>query len=398
MFYLNFENQLQLLLLLAFSSYIFVSALAIRLEDPRLKATGLSFAIPLILGIYSFIIGPYNINGASLYLELAWFLLILVLALVSLLQRPSESLKFLYAVIFLLPAAALFIQSILLMLDYRFYVLIITLAIAAIELSMTVICLVSRSRERVLLYSGIFLMASGSILVRSSILNPLLAIIPAAAGLYLCAHYFYSNSYGVLKAEHSRFSHELERINRSIHAEIMRRVQEIEKSNRQLVEKSKTDNMTGLYLKSTIMSVLANMIERTPTSRFSLLMLDIDNFKEINDSLGHQTGDKCIKTVSKLIQTSFRKDDIPGRYGGDEFLIILPGASAVRAYVTADRFRQTVQEKSNPNVTISAGVATYPDDGKSVADIIAAADKALYASKQAGRNRVTCYNMVKDES
>ncbi|NLW03229.1 MAG: diguanylate cyclase [Clostridiaceae bacterium] len=394
MFYLSFQNQLQLLLLLGFSSYIFATALTIKLEDPRIKAAGLSFAIPLILGTYSFFVGPYNVNGASMYLELSWFLLILVLTLISLLQRPSESLKFLYVVIFFLPAAAIIMQSMLLRLNYRLFVRVFTLVLCAIELLMAVICLLGKNKTRVLLYSGIFLMAAGFTLYGSGIQNLFIAIIPAAAGIYICAHYFYIHSYGVIKYEHSKFSHELERINRSIHVEVIRRVKEIERTNRQLVEKSKMDSMTGLYLKTTILTLLENMIERAPTSRFSLLILDIDHFKDINDSLGHQTGDRCIKALSKLIQTSFRKDDIAGRFGGDEFVVILPGASSVRAYVTADRFRQTVQEKSNPNITISVGIATYPEDGKNVTGLLDAADKALYTSKQNGRNRVTCYNMV----
>ena len=128
--------------------------------------------------------------------------------------------------------------------------------------------------------------------------------------------------------------------------------------------------MTGLYLKSTILNLMENMIERSPNSRFSLLMFDIDHFKGINDNQGHQTGDKCIKTLSKLYADLFQKRSIPGRCGGDEFIVILPGASAVRAYLTADRFRQTVQEKSDPSITISVGIATYPEDGNSVTSLI----------------------------
>jgi len=394
MFYLSFTNQLQLLLLLAFSAYTFVTALTIRLEDVRLKSVGLSFFIPLLLGVYSFFTGPYNYNAALMYLEFSWFFLVLLLTMVSLLQRSSESLKFLYAVIFFLPVAAILMQPMLLWLDYRLALRIATALLAFIELLMTVICLLSGNRTRLMLYAGVFLMAVGSTLSVSGIGSPLIAVVLEAAGLYMCSHYFFAQSYGVIMAEHSKFSLDLERLNRSIHAEVIRRVQEIERTNQQLVEKSKMDSMTGLYLKSTIVTLLENMTERAPSSRFSVLMVDIDHFKDINDNMGHQTGDKCVKTVSKLIQASFRKDDIAGRFGGDEFIVILPGASAVRAYITADRFRQVVQEKSSPNITVSIGVATYPDDAGNVADLIAAADKALYVSKQNGRNRVTCYNMV----
>ncbi|NLI38567.1 MAG: diguanylate cyclase [Clostridiaceae bacterium] len=394
MFYLNFQNQLQLLLLLGFSSYIFVTSLSIRLKDPCLKAMGLSFVIPLILGSYSFFVGPHNINGASLYLDLSWFFLILMLTLISLVQKSNESMKFLYPVIFFLPIAAILMQGLLLRLNLRSFIGFFILFLAAIELIMMVLNLISKNNTRLMLHSGIFLLALNFALFISNSQNLLLITSLAAAGLYICSHYFYSYTYGVLKSEHSRFRQELEKINHSIHAEVVRRIHEIERSNRKLVEKSKTDSMTGLYLKSTILNLMENMIERSPNSRFSLLMFDIDHFKGINDNQGHQTGDKCIKTLSKLMQTCFRKEDIPGRYGGDEFIVILPGASAVRAYLTADRFRQTVQEKSDPSITISVGIATYPEDGNSVTSLISAVDKALYTSKENGRNRVTCYNMV----
>ena len=311
MFYLNFQNQLQLLLLLGFSSYIFVTSLSIRLKDPCLKAMGLSFVIPLILGSYSFFVGPHNINGASLYLDLSWFFLILMLTLISLVQKSNESMKFLYPVIFFLPIAAILMQGLLLRRNLRSFIGFFILFLAAIELIMMVLNLISKNNTRLMLRSGIFLLALNFALFISNSQNLLLITSLAAAGLYICSHYFYSYTYGVLKSEHSRFRQELEKINHSIHAEVVRRIHEIERSNRKLVEKSKTDSMTGLYLKSTILNLMENMIERSPNSRFSLLMFDIDHFKGINDNQGHQTGDKCIKTLSKLMQTCFRKKTYP---------------------------------------------------------------------------------------
>lgn len=398
MFYLSFQNQLQLLLLIGFSSYILVTALSVKPEDPGLKAMGLSFAIPLILSGYSFFMGPHNINAASLYLDLSWFLLILVLALISLVYKTTESMKFLYLVAFVLPVAAILMQTILMNLSYRYFIHLFILVIAAIELAMTIFCLITKNSRRTMFHLGVFLLALGFILISSKSQNLLLVFLPTTAGLSLCAFYFYRHTYGRLKSEHSRTSQELEKVNRNIQAEVVKRVQEIERTNRKLVEKSKTDSMTGLYLKSAVLDTLENMIERSPDTRFALLMLDIDHFKEINDTQGHQLGDKCIKTLAKLLQTSFRKEDIPGRYGGDEFIVILPGTSPVRAYLIADRFRQAVQEKSNPNITISVGIASYPEDGKNAASLIASADKALYTSKQNGRNRVTCHNMLETGS
>lgn len=174
--------------------------------------------------------------------------------------------------------------------------------------------------------------------------------------------------------------------------EVIQKVQEIEKSNRNLAVISKIDSMTGLYLKSAIEKNIESRIENASSDQFSLLMFDIDKFKGINDTLGHQVGDKCIKALASFAQASFRQGDILGRYGGDEFIIILPGTNPSQAFMIADRFRQTIQNKTNPKFTISMGIATYPDNADSLASLIEAADKALYISKQNGRNQVTNYS------
>ena len=143
MFYLNFQNQLQLLSC-SVSSYIFVTSLSIRLKDPCLKAMGLSFVIPLILGSYSFFVGPHNINGASLYLDLSWFFTVLMLTLISLVQKSNESMKFLYPVIFFLPIAAILMQGLLLRLNLRSFIGFFILFLA-IELIMMVLNLISKT-------------------------------------------------------------------------------------------------------------------------------------------------------------------------------------------------------------------------------------------------------------
>ncbi|MCX7773841.1 MAG: GGDEF domain-containing protein, partial [Clostridia bacterium] len=182
--------------------------------------------------------------------------------------------------------------------------------------------------------------------------------------------------------------------NNSLQLEVIRRVEEIERSNRRLLEISKTDSMTGLYIKSALLANLENTIERAPQAVFSLLMFDIDKFKTINDTMGHQVGDRCIKNIAALAQGSFRNEDILARYGGDEFIILLPSTPPVKAFIIADRFRQTIEKQANPKITISVGVSSYPADGQTPAALIEAADKALYASKQKGRNQVTLYSSL----
>ncbi len=393
MFYISLDHQIILLLLLIFSSYIFISSLTIRLNDILLKTFGLAFSIPIVLGCYSFLISPINRNIAALFLDLSWITLLLMLSVISLIRRTSESTKFLFLVVFLVPLAAILLQNQLIMTDYRLYEGILAIAIFLVAFTLTVFTLLSKRKNRARLHGGIFTLAAGFLLFLMKF-SLILTGVMTCTGLLLCALYFYQDSFGIFYDQYKKNSEELNRINNSVQMEVNRRVEEIERSNRKLLEISKTDSMTGLYVKSALLKSLESLIERSPNTVVSLMLFDIDRFKSINDTMGHQIGDKCIKAVASLAQGAFRKEDLLGRYGGDEFIVVLPGAVPVKAFLIADRFRQLVQNKTNPAFTISVGVATYPQDAKSIAALIEAADKALYESKQKGRNRVTNYSSL----
>ena len=395
MFYLNLENQVQLLILLIFSSFVFISALAIKLTDPSLKALGLSFFIPLFLGCLSFLTAPFNMNLATLFIDSSWFLLLFVLTLISLFHKNKESVKFIFPLIFLLPLLIFVLQNMILELNYQYLIKMVLIGIIFIQMALIVYYLLSKDKSRLYLHLGIFMIAYGFLLFSTSSMLPAIGL--SILGFFACAWYFYRHTYGILKAEHKKNTEALARMNNSVHLEVIRRVEEIERSNRKLVEISKTDSMTGLYVKSAVLIKLDSLLERSPTAQVSLLIFDIDNFKGINDSLGHQVGDKCIKALSTLAQSSFRQDDVLGRYGGDEFLVLLPGAPPVKAYLIADRFRNMIQTKTNPTFTISIGVATFPQDAKTSTTLVAAADKALYHSKKNGRNRVTNFGTITSE-
>lgn len=156
------------------------------------------------------------------------------------------------------------------------------------------------------------------------------------------------------------------------------------------------DVLTGLYNRRGIMNQFEDRIRdsRRYGEHLSVLMVDIDHFKRVNDRYGHIEGDRVLATVGQLLQSGIREVDAAGRYGGEEFLITLPRADADTAVMVADRLRSAIEAHSlsidrstSLRVTVSIGVATYrPDDVSTT--LIARADAALYEAKRSGRNRV----------
>jgi diguanylate cyclase (GGDEF)-like protein len=121
----------------------------------------------------------------------------------------------------------------------------------------------------------------------------------------------------------------------------------------------------------------------------SLLVLDVDHFKQVNDTYGHQTGDAVLREVSEALVANTKNYDVAARYGGDEFVVLLPGCSREDAMRVAERVRNGIARAvGEAPVTISAGVASVPDNASDAERLMAAADAALYDAKRAGRNRV----------
>jgi diguanylate cyclase (GGDEF)-like protein len=167
------------------------------------------------------------------------------------------------------------------------------------------------------------------------------------------------------------------------------------------VHLSRTDWLTGLwntrYFNNMLDSALKDAADEETC--LSLLMIDIDNFKKYNDTLGHQKGDQAIKKVAHLLDSSSRKSDFVCRYGGEEFCVIMTGIDKSDAKMIAERLREKVEDSfknddSTPEelkLTVSLGLATFPYDGSEKKDLIQNADLALYHAKQSGKNRTCQY-------
>lgn len=162
------------------------------------------------------------------------------------------------------------------------------------------------------------------------------------------------------------------------------------------------DSLTGIYNRQFFDRQLPVEIERAMRSgtALSMLVADIDNFKHINDDLGHKKGDEALVAVADIIRRNLRKIDTPFRYGGEEIVILLPGTPEFEAVHTAERLRRVIQQyrgfrdaHGNPReISVSVGVAVYPDTAKTADQLFSHADEAMYRAKQRGKNQVVLYS------
>jgi len=171
----------------------------------------------------------------------------------------------------------------------------------------------------------------------------------------------------------------------------------LKRSNQMLLELSITDPLTGLHNRRAMMESLQKEVHRTARKKtpLSLVMLDIDHFKKINDTYGHQNGDAVLKAIGAELTAQLRQYDIAARFGGEEFVLILPETDIKEATQVAERLRQNIAslrfeaELANLEITVSLGVASTQNKiVKSTDDLIREADYALYNAKRGGRNRV----------
>lgn len=168
-----------------------------------------------------------------------------------------------------------------------------------------------------------------------------------------------------------------------------------------LREISVTDSLTGLFNKRYFDLRLAEEVARSRDTGqpLALLMLDIDHFKHYNDTFGHTAGDGVLREVARILRETSRQGDVPCRYGGEEFALILPGAGSEQALAAAERVRRAVAQHAFPGgaaqpggfLTVSVGAAVFPADAAGAAELTERADQALYRAKDAGRNTVRLF-------
>ena len=160
----------------------------------------------------------------------------------------------------------------------------------------------------------------------------------------------------------------------------------------QVQKMADTDALTGIANRRSFEIAIEREVSRCIRhgSEMTLVLLDLDHFKKLNDGLGHQAGDNMLRQVGAVLANACRASDIPSRYGGEEFAVLLPTCGKAEAYEAAERLRELISAIDSPiRMTASAGVATYPVHGMTGPELVKAADEALYESKRDGRNRST---------
>jgi diguanylate cyclase (GGDEF)-like protein len=181
---------------------------------------------------------------------------------------------------------------------------------------------------------------------------------------------------------------------------LRKQLDEIEQLQGALKEQAIRDSLTGCFNRRYLDETLERELSRSRREGYplSLVILDLDFFKQINDTYGHQAGDQALIVLAETLRADIRQEDVLCRYGGEEFVILMPRMPLGRAVERAESWRQKIAQISvrfgnfNLAFTASAGVAAYPDHGKMPDELTHAADTALYVAKNRGRNRVVEYS------
>jgi diguanylate cyclase (GGDEF)-like protein len=197
-----------------------------------------------------------------------------------------------------------------------------------------------------------------------------------------------------------------ERLLMQANIQLHNQVKKIEQLRAELHEQAIRDPLTGLYNRRYLNEALEREFSRAEREMYqvSILIMDIDHFKIINDTHGHQLGDKFLIAIADFLKNNSRGSDIACRYGGEEFILVLPGTETHAAYARAEHFRaefaqiQIPHKMKDLSITVSMGVASYPIHAAKPEDLIVKADLALYQSKHNGRNRVTIWGEAIEKS
>ncbi|ABO50789.1 diguanylate cyclase [Desulforamulus reducens MI-1] len=180
----------------------------------------------------------------------------------------------------------------------------------------------------------------------------------------------------------------LENANNALEEKVQERTRELQEANDRLVQAVTHDFLTGAINRLEFTNRFNQLKDMaTEGTVHSVIALDFDSFKNINDTYGHGVGDECLKTFVQVTQEVIRPTDSVARFGGDEFMLLLPDTPREGARIVGEKIRNHLAKIANPPFTVSMGIAQWPNDGRKEKDLLAHADEALYVAKEKGKNQ-----------
>lgn len=373
------------LIILCFSFLTFVFTLCFNGREKLLKYLGHTFIIPFYLCVFSLIyfkgIPSLEVIAFIELVHMLFFLLVLVRGGNG---KPKSNYFLIYGVIVLLSGIFLIygfqgpIQRFLLVKQ-----LLIILGIINI-LSFKI----KKLKERGLIFGLSWLLMGNAFsyfVVNETLLYG--SVVFKFLGFLVLFFHFYSVIQKKLTAKMNEAESFKVQLQESYEEEVERELFNMQLRQESLLASTHFDSMTQAYNRKAILEILDSFLflGKDP---ITILMIDIDRFKQINDTNGHVVGDQCIKDLVNILQNNLRKADYVGRYGGDEFIVILPNTDGNDSKIIADKLRLKVNQVSQHKITISIGLASYPEDGNTTMELIEKADSRMYSAKRAGRNMV----------
>lgn len=214
------------------------------------------------------------------------------------------------------------------------------------------------------------------------------AVLTLSAANLICLWHIYREMNHFYETVHHEASYYKQNFEAAVEKEVKMRTFYMENSKNKILELNRTDHLTKLLNRKAIIADVEELILDRQTTKFAMFVFDIDYFKKINDTQGHTTGDVCLRTLSAIMKSSSRESDLLGRFGGDEFIVILPNLGFKEGLAYGQKLMELVYQNTNPKFTISMGMSVYPWDGETYKQLFEIADKGLYQAKAEGRNRI----------
>ncbi len=386
---LDILTKIEFLIIVCFSFLIFIFVLSMNKSITLSKVFGTAFFIPFSISAFSALfITELALTYIFWLSEVVLSIIFLIIIVFSSRKKNYDVFMYFIFMISILCCIMLYKLSIIPLYDLShsnqalilIYIIIMNLILLKYK----------KMSMKTFFLGNIFLLISGFInYFQDQEYIRQISVICKLAAYFTFYYYFYRLIYDKFINKVKEANKLKKSINRELNREVKKQMLHYEIAKEKLLMKSKTDSLTKAYNKEAIINMIDDLIKFKGKEDFSILMFDIDNFKKINDTYGHINGDICIKSLVNIVRGSIRDVDVLGRYGGDEFLLVLPALDLKEARLVAERLRKNVNTLSNPKFTISIGVATYPQDGKRVKDLISIADEGLYQSKKSGKNTVS---------